>query len=243
MIQNITSLFTSSSANPITAIRSIKNIPRIQSDFSSQSDSVKLTISPEARQALDRYEKYQSEHKDAVKESKANKYQSPETDDTAFPSENQPNSSTELSPEEERIIQRLKQTDQDVRTHERQHISAAGGYIKSGPVYNYTSGPDGKRYAIGGRVSLDITPIPNNPEATIRKAQIIKKAALAPADPSGADRAVAATATRMEMKAREDLRNQNEIDRKEETNQKSNKTIKAYAQSNLQLGKTVNILF
>jgi hypothetical protein len=243
MIQNITSLFTSSSVVPMTTIQPIKNIPRIQPESSSESDSVKLTISPEARQALDRYEKYQSQHNGPVKESEANKYQSVETGDTASPSGNQADSSTELTPEEERIIQRLKQTDQDVRTHEQQHISAAGGYVKSGPVYNYTTGPDGKRYAVGGRVSLDMTPVPNNPEATIRKAQIIKKAALAPADPSGADRAVAATATRMEMKAREELRTKNETDGKEETNQKSDPKIKAYTQSNLQLGKTVNILF
>lgn len=243
MIQNITSLFTSSSVVPITTIQPIKNIPRIQSESSSESDSVKLTISPEARQALDRYEKYQSEPNDTVKESEANKFQPAETNDTASTSENQPDSSTELTSEEEQIILRLKQTDQDVRTHERQHVSTAGGYVKSGPVYNYTTGPDGKRYAVGGRVSLDVTPIPNNPEASIRKAQIIKRAALAPADPSGADRAVAATATRMEMKAREELRNQNETDRKNETNQKSNQKIKAYAQSNFQLGRTVNVLF
>lgn len=243
MIRNITSLFTSSSVAPITAIRPIKDIPSIQRESSSEPDPVKLTISPEARQALDRYEKYQSEHNDPVKESEANKYRSAETGDTASTSENQSDSSAELTPEETRIIQRLKQIDQNVRTHEQQHISAAGGYVKSGPVYNYTIGPDGKRYAVGGRVSLDITPVPNNPEATIRKAQIIKKAALAPADPSGADRAVAATATRMEMKAREELRVKNETQRNNETKQKSNPKIKAYAQSYLQLGKTVNVLF
>ncbi|MEQ8225092.1 MAG: putative metalloprotease CJM1_0395 family protein, partial [Candidatus Eremiobacterota bacterium] len=47
--------------------------------------------------------------------------------------------------------------------------------------------------------------IPNNPQATITKAQVIRRAALAPAEPSGQDRTVAAEATRMEMNAKQEL--------------------------------------
>lgn len=240
MIRNITSLFTSSSIVPITSTPPIKNSPRVQPETQSESDAVKLTISTEARRALD---KYQSERNHAVDESEAeNGFQSTDTTDTTSKSKGQSNSSTELTPEEKRIIQRLKQNDREVRNHERQHVAAAGGYVKSGPVYNYTTGPDGKRYAIGGRVSLDMTPVPNNPKATIRKAQIIKKAALAPADPSGADRAVAAAAARMEMKAREQLRAEEEKSRKNDDNKGPSHKIKAYAQSTRPLGETLNIL-
>lgn len=42
----------------------------------------------------------------------------------------------------------------------------------------------------------------SNPEETLRKAQIIRAAALAPAEPSGQDRAVAAKASQMEAQAR-----------------------------------------
>ena len=42
----------------------------------------------------------------------------------------------------------------------------------------------------------------SNPEETIRKAQTIRAAALAPAEPSGQDFAVAAQATQMEAQAR-----------------------------------------
>ena len=44
-----------------------------------------------------------------------------------------------------------------------------------------------------------------DPEATIRKAQTIKSAALAPQDPSSQDRRVAAEASRMEQEARQEL--------------------------------------
>ncbi len=66
-------------------------------------------------------------------------------------------------------------------------------------------GPDGKRYAVGGHVKIEISEVPNNPEATIRKAQQIKTAALAPAEPSAQDQKIAAQASQMEAKARQEL--------------------------------------
>ena len=56
-----------------------------------------------------------------------------------------------------------------------------------------------------GEVSIDVSAVPGDPEATIRKAQVIRKAALAPANPSSQDRSVAYAATKMEMKARQEL--------------------------------------
>ena len=57
-------------------------------------------------------------------------------------------------------------------------------------------GPDGNRYAIGGEVSIDVAPVDGDPEATIAKMEIVKAAALAPAEPSAQDRKVAAIAER-----------------------------------------------
>jgi hypothetical protein len=76
--------------------------------------------------------------------------------------------------------------------------------VRGGARYQYQTGPDGKRYAVGGEVSIDASEA-NTPEATIRKAQTIRKAALAPAQPSAQDRAVAAKAAQMERQARAEL--------------------------------------
>jgi len=102
-------------------------------------------------------------------------------------------------------IEQLKKRDAEVKLHEQMHLSAAGSYAKGGATFGYTTGPDGKRYAVSGEVNIDTSKIPDNPEATITKAQTIRRAALAPADPSGQDRAVAAEATQMEMEARQEL--------------------------------------
>ncbi len=54
-------------------------------------------------------------------------------------------------------------------------------------------------------MNSDTSPVPGDAEATIRKAQTIRAAALAPANPSAQDRAVAAAATPMEAAARREL--------------------------------------
>ncbi len=102
-------------------------------------------------------------------------------------------------------IEQLKKIDREVRLHEQMHLSAAGSYARGGATFQYTTGPDGKKYAISGEVSIDTSDIPNNPRATITKAQVIRRAALAPAEPSAQDRSVAAEATQMEMKAKQEL--------------------------------------
>lgn len=105
-----------------------------------------------------------------------------------------------LSEEERQMVDQLAARDRAVRAHEMAHVGAAGG-LAGAPVFSYQTGPDGKRYAIGGHVSIDTSPGRTN-EETIAKAQRIRAAALAPADPSGADRAVAARASQMETQAR-----------------------------------------
>lgn len=77
---------------------------------------------------------------------------------------------------------------------------AAGGLAKSGASYRFVSGPDGQRYAVAGEVQIDISP-GRTPEETLRKARVVQAAALAPADPSGQDRAVAAQAKSLELQA------------------------------------------
>lgn len=105
-------------------------------------------------------------------------------------------------PEEQAAIAELKRRDQEVRQHEAAHLSAGGAYVRGGARYSYQAGPDGKRYAVGGEVSIDTSAVANNPEATAAKMQAVRAAALAPANPSGQDLAVAAQATQAELQAR-----------------------------------------
>lgn len=106
--------------------------------------------------------------------------------------------------EVEQQVEQLQQRDREVRAHEAAHQSAAGGYSR-GMSFTYQIGPDGQRYAIGGEVKIDMSPVPNNPEATIQKMQVVQRAALAPSDPSPQDRAVAAAARSIEQQARRQL--------------------------------------
>ncbi|MGR3174756.1 MAG: putative metalloprotease CJM1_0395 family protein [Candidatus Scalindua sp.] len=115
-----------------------------------------------------------------------------------------------LSQGEQRVVEKLKRVDREVRNHELAHKAAAGSVAKGGASFNYTIGPDGKKYAVGGHVNIDTSTIPNDPEATIRKAKVIRSAALAPANPSSQDRSVAVSASKMESDARMELREEQE---------------------------------
>lgn len=111
---------------------------------------------------------------------------------------------TELSPEAQAMLQQLKARDLEVRQHEQAHLAAAGGLATSGASYTYQRGPNGVNYAIGGEVSIDTSP-GATPEETATRARTIQAAALAPAEPSGPDRAAAAQAQQMEMQARAEM--------------------------------------
>ncbi|MFD1697034.1 putative metalloprotease CJM1_0395 family protein [Roseibium aestuarii] len=94
-----------------------------------------------------------------------------------------------LSQEEEKQVRELAARDREVRAHEQAHARVGGNYAGA-PSYTYQQGPDGKRYAIGGEVAID-TSSERTPEATIRKMQIVIRAATAPAEPSSQDLKVA----------------------------------------------------
>lgn len=115
-----------------------------------------------------------------------------------------PKSSLQLSEQERAEVQKLAQRDREVRAHEAAHKSAAGQYVRGGAQFDYQRGPDGRQYATGGEVSIDASR-PDDPQAALQKALIIRRAALAPAQPSSQDRAVAAEATQMAAQAQADL--------------------------------------
>lgn len=113
-----------------------------------------------------------------------------------------------MSPEAKTdMVDRLRKRDREVRAHEAAHQAAGGAYAGSA-TFSYQTGPDGQQYAVGGEVPIDLSPVPGDPEATIRKMQQIRAAALAPASPSGADRQVAAKAAQIAAEAQAELAQQ-----------------------------------
>lgn len=114
----------------------------------------------------------------------------------------------EPSPQQQRLeqleIAELATRDREVRAHEQAHAAVGGSYAGA-PSYTYTSGPDGQRYAVAGEVSIDTSAVANDPQATLSKMEIVVRAALAPAEPSGQDLRVAAQAQAQMVQARVEL--------------------------------------
>lgn len=115
---------------------------------------------------------------------------------------------------EQNTIEELKRRDKEVRAHE----SAHGGdprLVKIGAAqFDYTIGPDGKAYATGGRVTLS-TGSARTPEEALSKAEALKKAAMAPGEPSSKDFQALNSAVAMEFEARNQIyRDKNQKDEK-----------------------------
>ncbi|MDR1485305.1 MAG: hypothetical protein LBT09_10835 [Planctomycetaceae bacterium] len=111
----------------------------------------------------------------------------------------------ELTAAEKEQVSELEERDAEVRQHEAVHLAVAGQYAKGGAEYTYQTGPDGKKYAIGGSVSIDVSEVEGDPEATIAKMRQVAAAATAPAEPSSQDLKVAAAARQTEAKAKMEL--------------------------------------
>jgi len=123
-------------------------------------------------------------------------------------------SNTELSEDEKRLVLDLQSRDSEVRAHESAHQS--GGGATGAASFSYQQGPDGKMYAIGGEVSISMKG-GSTPQETIANARAVMAAAMAPADPSAQDQAVASAAAMMIAKAEQQIaqEKQEEFDGKE----------------------------
>lgn len=129
-------------------------------------------------------------------------------------------SNEQFTEQEQAKIEELKARDLEVVTHEQAHATVGGQYAGS-PSYSYETGPDGIKYAVSGEVSIDISKIEGDPQATLIKAQQVKRAALAPVEPSGQDRIVAASADQLASEARTEIvaeLNETDEDSDEKTN-------------------------
>ena len=127
-----------------------------------------------------------------------------ETSESGESEQGRETSSTQLTEDEQQQVQDLAQRDREVQVHEAAHAAVGGTYTGS-PSLTYETGPDGKRYAVSGEVNVDMSEVPGDPQATMEKADVIRAAALAPAQPSSQDRNVAAQASRMRAQAQAEL--------------------------------------
>lgn len=113
-------------------------------------------------------------------------------------------SGKELTPNQEQEIAELKAADTKVRAHEAAHEAAAAGLSASAPSYTYETGPDGVQYAVGGEVNVSFQET-GDPKKDIASAEKMQAAALAPADPSPQDRAVAQSAAMLIAKYEQEM--------------------------------------
>jgi len=109
-----------------------------------------------------------------------------------------------LAPEAEAVIRQLRRRDGEVKSHYSAQ-AAAGGPHSSAASYRYTVGPDGQRYATDGSISFHMD-TQGTPQHTAAQARAVRMAALAPANAGPRDLAVAAAAMRVELGAREAVR-------------------------------------
>ncbi len=105
---------------------------------------------------------------------------------------------------EAKVLEQLKARDIEVKNHERAHASVGGIHAQS-PSYEYQRGSDGRRYAVGGEVQIDVSPVKDDPQATITKMKQVYAAAMAPVDPSMADIRVANRALQHMQEAKQEL--------------------------------------
>jgi hypothetical protein len=135
-------------------------------------------------------------------------YLSPAAKRLLDPGSSDPSTSAEagdsqLTKAELQQVVALKARDTEVRVHEAAHAASAGG-LGGRPSLEYATGPDGRRYAVSGEVSIDMSP-GRTPQETVTRARTIRAAATAPASPSAQDMAVASAAARMEAEAQREI--------------------------------------
>jgi hypothetical protein len=125
---------------------------------------------------------------------------------SAKPADDKKAAKQQLTPADRQLIAELQSRDREVHAHEGAH-KAVGGALVGNATFSYQTGPDGRRYAIGGEVSID-SGAEREPRATIAKMQRVVAAALAPAEPSAQDRSVAGQARSTMANAQMELNRQ-----------------------------------
>ncbi len=144
--------------------------------------------------------------------------------------------STQLTADERAQVNKLQAIDSKVRAHEAAHQSGAAA--SGGASFTYTRGPDGVMYAVGGEVPVRIS-TGGTPQASIANLQGVIATALAPADPSPQDIAVASKARVLMMKAQQEFAQ--EIQEKiSQSNEYEQRAIGAYEKNSEEESKEMS---
>jgi hypothetical protein len=170
---------------------------------SPPDDGISLALSDEAQTAARHamYEELRASRK------------SSDRDSDEEPRGSDPSSEAEAK-REKAEIQELDRTDRSIRARGQAQAAIASNPGKV--TYRYQVGPDGRLYVVSGEVSFDTTAVPDDPEATLRKAEQIAEAAFVPGDSPSADRRAAIMAAMLKAEARRQLAMQQESDRNTE---------------------------
>lgn len=103
------------------------------------------------------------------------------------------NTTGALSAEEKRIIAELQARDREVRNEEQRHAATAGQFGGE-PQYTYRRGPDGKMYAVEGKVPIRLGNAGGTPEEQEKALRRVQAAAVSVQSPSSGDMAAVAGA-------------------------------------------------
>ena len=157
-------------------------------DFDRFQDQLQEVFRLSTKEQAEKFSKEISKTQERIEYSPGKKYALPVDDKV-------PVLSNSLSDEEEAMLRELEARDIAVRAHEMAHMAAGAG-LTSGASFTFQRGPNGRQYAIGGEVQIDMSS-GSTPEDTLNRAKRILSAASAPTDPSAADAAVAMQAAQM----------------------------------------------
>jgi hypothetical protein len=124
-------------------------------------------------------------------------------------------------------VNELAGVDRQVRAHEAAHAAVAGA-LAGAKSFSYVTGPDGVRYAVAGEVSIEFGEVAGDAEATLRNANQVRAAALAPAQPSAQDFHVAALAGQIIAQAQIDVGTQRNTQPSAPNRQRSASAVRTF---------------
>jgi len=201
------SAYGSASTSETKDIQRVSDAQNSQNNIASEDINDEAIISDEAKNLSAAEQKLSQNNLP-----NADKTKSKDSEETQ---EIKPKSGEELTPEQEQEIAKLKARDVEVRAHEQAHIAAAAGISTSAPRFDYQTGPDGQKYAIGGEVSISFSES-GDPSKDIASAEAMRASALAPAEPSSQDMSVARAAEKMISEFKKELSEQKAEENKAE---------------------------
>ncbi len=99
-------------------------------------------------------------------------------------------------------IEELQNMDRMIRRFVRELQTISGSVGGVVPQFDYTIGPDGRQYAVDGRVSASATEFPRDPEDLADEARILRRLRQTISAPSAVDAKLDFKARELEMEAK-----------------------------------------